>query len=108
MPFCFYHLFDDDTVELILFVTTTGSFVWTRPSLHFVVYIPRESQMPLVIHSPDGTPLPTNRYVQYSTVIHGYTIHGVYGCEMYSWVQEFMVPSCKWKMLCFSQYHVPM
>ncbi|KAK3880336.1 hypothetical protein Pcinc_015164 [Petrolisthes cinctipes] len=40
-----------------------GSFVWTRPSLHFVVYVPRENQMPLVIHSPDGTPLTTNSFL---------------------------------------------
>ncbi|KAG0712936.1 GPI transamidase component PIG-S [Chionoecetes opilio] len=40
-----------------------GSFVWTRPSLHFVVYIPREKQLPLHIHAADGSPLPSNSFL---------------------------------------------
>lgn len=40
-----------------------GSFVWTRPSLHFVIYIPREKQLPLHIHNVDGTPLQTNSFL---------------------------------------------
>ncbi|KAK8740860.1 hypothetical protein OTU49_002736 [Cherax quadricarinatus] len=40
-----------------------GSFVWTRPSLHFVIYIPRKKQMPLHIHSSDGEPTETNSFL---------------------------------------------
>nr|XP_045616240.1 GPI transamidase component PIG-S-like [Procambarus clarkii]XP_045616241.1 GPI transamidase component PIG-S-like [Procambarus clarkii]XP_045616242.1 GPI transamidase component PIG-S-like [Procambarus clarkii]XP_045616243.1 GPI transamidase component PIG-S-like [Procambarus clarkii] len=40
-----------------------GSFVWTRPSLHFVIYIPREKQRPLHIHTSDGQPLETNSFL---------------------------------------------
>lgn len=40
-----------------------GSFVWTRPSLHFVIYIPREKQLPLHIHTADGSPLPSNSFL---------------------------------------------
>lgn len=40
-----------------------GSYVRTRPSLHFVVYIPREKQSPLHIHKEDGTPLEINSFM---------------------------------------------
>ncbi|XP_066954584.1 GPI transamidase component PIG-S [Macrobrachium rosenbergii] len=40
-----------------------GSYVRTRPSLHFVVYIPRVKQAPLFIHKADGTPLEINSFM---------------------------------------------
>ncbi|XP_068202588.1 GPI transamidase component PIG-S [Palaemon carinicauda] len=40
-----------------------GSYVRTRPSLHFVVYIPKVKQSPLFIHKTDGTPLEINSFM---------------------------------------------
>lgn len=40
-----------------------GSFVWTRPSLHFIIYIPREKETPLHIHTADDLPLETNSFL---------------------------------------------
>ncbi|KAB7499884.1 GPI transamidase component PIG-S [Armadillidium nasatum] len=40
-----------------------GSFVSTRPSLHFIVYIPSDLQTPLYIHRNDGTPLESNSFL---------------------------------------------
>ncbi|KAK7070270.1 hypothetical protein SK128_014635 [Halocaridina rubra] len=40
-----------------------GSYVRTRPSLHFVVYIPKQDQSPLHIHKSDGTPVEENSFM---------------------------------------------
>ncbi|XP_076067956.1 phosphatidylinositol glycan anchor biosynthesis class S isoform X2 [Oratosquilla oratoria] len=40
-----------------------GSFVSTRPSLHFVVYIPSSGQSPLHIHTQKGEVLQTNSFL---------------------------------------------
>jgi len=40
-----------------------GSYVSTRPALHFIIYVPRENQSPLHIHTASDKPLSTNSFL---------------------------------------------